>query len=170
MVVVRGWGRGGWGVVSWVPRFSLGRWKSSGAEQRGWLHSNGNATEWERHLITPLEGGGVVLCRAYLTTIKKLENKSGRVGVRVQIYLSPGLPGWFSGSMRGNPLKKAQNLFIKNCVFILTCSNFSHLQSTLHLMQYTYWDIFSISQNSFWTCWFWCFLVLLQFFVSPFPH
>ena len=25
----------------------------------------------------------------------------------------------------------------KNCVFILTCLNFSHLQSTLHLMQYT---------------------------------
>ena len=30
----------------------------------------------------------------------------------------------------------------KNCVFILTCLNFGQLQSTLHLMQYTYWDIF----------------------------
>ena len=26
--------------------------------------------------------------------------------------------------------------------FILTCFNFSHLQSTLHLMQYTYWDVY----------------------------
>ena len=24
-----------------------------------------------------------------------------------------------------------------HCVFILTCLNFSHIQSTLHLMQYT---------------------------------
>ena len=37
---------------------------------------------------------------------------------------------------------KTQNLFIKTCVFILTCLNFSHLQSTLHLMQYTYGDTF----------------------------
>ena len=44
---------------------------------------------------------------------------------------------------------KTQNLFIKTCVFILTCLNFSHLQSTLHLMQYTYGDIFSTAQNSF---------------------
>ena len=56
------------------------------------------------------------------------------------------------------------NLFIKNCVFILTCWNFSHLQSTLHLMQYTYQDIFSTAQNSFRTLHFWCLLVLLQFF------
>ena len=41
--------------------------------------------------------------------------------------------------MRGDP--KPQNLFIKYCVFILTCLNFSHLQSTLHFMQYTYQDI-----------------------------
>ena len=33
--------------------------------------------------------------------------------------------------------KKTQDLFIKYCVFILTCLNFSHLQSTLYLMQYT---------------------------------
>ena len=43
------------------------------------------------------------------------------------------------------------------------CLNFSHLQSTLQLMQCTYWDIFSTAQNSFWTCWFWCLLVLLPF-------
>ena len=61
-------------------------------------------------------------------------------------------------------------LFIKNCVFILTCLNFNNLQSTLHLMQYTNWDIFSSAQNSFWTCWFWCLLVLLLFFVLPLPH
>ena len=40
----------------------------------------------------------------------------------------------------GNPPK--WNLFIKNGVFILTILNFSHLQSTLYLMQYTYQDIF----------------------------
>ena len=65
---------------------------------------------------------------------------------------------------------KTQNLFIKNCVFILTCLNFSHLQSTLHLIQYTYWDFFSTAQNRFWTCQFWCLLVLLPFFVSPLAH
>ena len=32
----------------------------------------------------------------------------------------------------------------KNCVFILTCLNFSHLQSTLHVMQYTYRDVFLV--------------------------
>ena len=58
----------------------------------------------------------------------------------------------------------------KNSVFILTCLNFSHLQSTLHLMQYTYWDIFCTAQNSFWTCWFWCLLVFVLFFVSTPPH
>ena len=38
--------------------------------------------------------------------------------------------------------KNTQNLFIKNCIFILTCLNFSCLQSTFHLMQYTYADNF----------------------------
>ena len=44
--------------------------------------------------------------------------------------------------MRGT--QNPQNLFTKNCVFILTCLNFSHLQSTLHLMQSTYWNIFPL--------------------------
>ena len=35
---------------------------------------------------------------------------------------------------------------LKHCVFILTCLNFSHLQSALHLMQYTYRDGFSTAQ------------------------
>ena len=65
---------------------------------------------------------------------------------------------------------KKTELIYKKCVFILTCLNFSHLQSTLHLMQYTYWDFFSTAQNSFWTHQFWCLLVLLPFFVSPIPH
>ena len=56
------------------------------------------------------------------------------------------------------------NLFIKNCVFILTRLNFSNLQSTLHEMQYTYRDIFFTAQNSFWTHQFWCLLALLPFF------
>ena len=38
--------------------------------------------------------------------------------------------------------QKTQNLFIKNCVVILTCLNSSHLQSTLPMMQYTYRDFF----------------------------
>ena len=33
------------------------------------------------------------------------------------------------------------NSFIKSCVFIFTCLNFSPLQSTLHLMQSLYLDI-----------------------------
>ena len=49
----------------------------------------------------------------------------------------------------GGPKKPPWDLFIKNCVFILTCLNFSHLQSALHLMQYIYQDIFSTAQNSF---------------------
>ena len=48
----------------------------------------------------------------------------------------------------GGP-KDNWNFFYKNCVFILICSNFSHLQSALHLMQYTHRDIFSTAQNSF---------------------
>ena len=39
--------------------------------------------------------------------------------------------------------------FIKKYLFILTCLNFSHLQSALHLMQYTYLDFFSTAPNSF---------------------
>ena len=62
----------------------------------------------------------------------------------------------------GNPPK--WNLFIKNYVFFRTCLNFSQLQSTLHLMQCTYQDVFSTAPNSFWICWYWCLLVLLQFF------
>ena len=65
---------------------------------------------------------------------------------------------------------KTWNLLIKNCVFILTCFNLSHLQSALHLMQYTYQDFFPTAQNSFWTWWSCCHLVLLPFFVSPPPH
>ena len=44
---------------------------------------------------------------------------------------------------------KTQNLFIKSCVFILTGLNFSHLQSTLHLMQYNYRYVLSTAQSSF---------------------
>ena len=66
---------------------------------------------------------------------------------------------------------KSQNVFIKICVFILTCLNFSHLQSTLHLMHYTYQEVFfPTAQNNFLTHWFWCPLVLSLFFVSPLPH
>ena len=49
--------------------------------------------------------------------------------------------------MRGD--QKNLNLFIKNCVFILTCLNFSHIQSTLHLMEYTYQDFFPLLKTVF---------------------
>ena len=48
--------------------------------------------------------------------------------------------------MRMDP--KKQNLSIKNCVFILTCLNFSHLPS-LHLMQYTYRHVFPLLKTGF---------------------
>ena len=51
----------------------------------------------------------------------------------------------FLHNLRSYKLFKMQNtrdLFIKNHVFILICLNFSHLQSTLHWIQYIYWDIF----------------------------
>ena len=50
------------------------------------------------------------------------------------------------GLYEGGP-PKTWNLFIKNCVCILTCLNFSHLQSTLCLMQYTYQDDFSTAHK-----------------------
>ena len=40
---------------------------------------------------------------------------------------------------------------------------------SLHLIQYTYQDIFPTAQNSFWTRQFLILLVLLLFFVSPLP-
>ena len=73
-------------------------------------------------------------------------------------------------SLSHSPPKKPWNLFIKSHVFILTYLNFSHHQSTLHFMRYTYWDFFFTAKNSFWTHWFWCLLVLLPLFVSPLPH
>ena len=61
---------------------------------------------------------------------------------------------------------KIWNLFIKYSVFILSCLNFSHLQSTLHMMQYTYQHVFfSTAQSQFW-----CILALLPYFVSPLPY
>ena len=53
------------------------------------------------------------------------------------------------------------NLFIKNCVFILTCLNFSHFQSTLHLMQYTFRGVFSHCLTQFLNS-----LILMPFSVS----
>ena len=84
--------------------------------------------------------------------------------------------GWGRWSLMHKPLtttpstyergpKKLESIYKKLC--ILTCLNFNNLQSTLHLMQYTYWGIFFTAPNSFWTCRFWCLLVFLPFFVSP---
>ena len=41
------------------------------------------------------------------------------------------------------------------------CSSFD----AIHVLRH----FFSTAQNSFWTCWFWCLLVLLPFLVSPLP-
>ena len=62
---------------------------------------------------------------------------------------------------------KKQNLLIK-IVYSFSRLNFNHLQSTLHLMEYTYWDVFSTTQNRFWTPWFLCLLVFLPFFCFTF--
>ena len=61
-------------------------------------------------------------------------------------------------------------VFMKNCAFILTYLNFSHLQSILHLMQYTDQDIFFHYSKQFLSS-----LTLIPFsasaiFVSPLPH
>ena len=37
----------------------------------------------------------------------------------------------------------------KTYIFILRCLNFSHLQSILHLIQYTYQDIFPLLKTVF---------------------
>ena len=44
-------------------------------------------------------------------------------------------------SITGGKPKKLRIYLLKNYVCVLTCLNFSHLQSTLHLMQYTYQDV-----------------------------
>ena len=67
--------------------------------------------------------------------------------------------------MRGGPKPPE---FIYKKLSILTCLNFSHLQSTHCLMQYIHQDFFSTAQNSFWNCRFWCLLALLPFFVHLF--
>ena len=50
----------------------------------------------------------------------------------------------FAYHMMGDP-KNLSRIYLKNGVLILLVYlNFSHLQSTLHLMKYTYQDIFSL--------------------------
>ena len=48
--------------------------------------------------------------------------------------------------MRSDP-QKTEFIYKKLC--ILTCLNFSHLQSTLHLMQSTYGDVFPLFTTVF---------------------
>ena len=68
---------------------------------------------------------------------------------------------------RGLP-KKIQNLFSKNCLFIVTCLNVSHLPSTLHLMQYTYQDIFPLLKIVFKLVGFDAFYSFYHFLFHPF--
>ena len=49
-------------------------------------------------------------------------------------------------------------------------SKLQSLSKSLQLIQYTYWDFFFTTQNSFWMCQSWYLLVLLSFFVLPLPH
>ena len=49
--------------------------------------------------------------------------------------------------MRGT--QKTPEFIYKTCVFILTCLNFSHLQSTLYLMQYTYQNVSPLLRTVF---------------------
>ena len=49
--------------------------------------------------------------------------------------------------MRGK--QNTPGFVIKACVCILRCVNFSHLQSTLHLMKYTYQDFLPLPKTVF---------------------
>ena len=79
-----------------------------------------------------------------------------------KVSINPKIINYTFRYTRGMP--QTLNLFFKNCVFFLTCLNFSHLQNILLLMQYIYWDIFSTAQNHFQTRQFWRLLVLLLLF------
>ena len=62
--------------------------------------------------------------------------------------------------VQGRPPKT--EFIYKNCVFILTFklqspSKYSPVDA-IHL-----WDFFPLRKTSFWTCWFWCLLVVLPF-------
>ena len=58
---------------------------------------------------------------------------------------------------------------MKNCVFTLTWLNFSHLQSTVHLMQYIYRDIF-FHCSVFELVDFDAFRYFCHLFVTSLPH
>ena len=103
-----------------------------------------------------------------------LWNQAGRFPTDKKIVMVCGwAEGLLLGPLHGCPQEASTsgytrgtqiwNVFIKNCVLILTCLNFSQLRSTLHLMQYTYWDFFPLLKQ-FLNCLFWCFLVFLPFF------
>ena len=69
------------------------------------------------------------------------------------LWIMKSIDPWILGFLRlyyeeGCPSKQ-KNLYMKNCVIILTCLDFSHLQSTLHLIQYTYQDIFPLLKTVF---------------------
>ena len=72
----------------------------------------------------------------------------------------------FQWYMKGDP---KNGIYKKLCIYSYMFK-LQDFHSTLHLMQYTYWDIFSMAQNSFWTRRFWCILVLLSVLVSPLPY
>ena len=66
--------------------------------------------------------------------------------------------------------KNPRNLFIKNCVLILTCLNFSHLQVLSIWCSTPIETFFSLLKTVFELNWFWCLLVFLRFLVSCLPH
>ena len=72
------------------------------------------------------------------------------------------------GIYEGGP-KEPRTYLLKNCIFILTCLNFSHLQCILHLMQYTYRDFFPLLKADFELINFCCFLFHLFHINKTFP-
>ena len=143
----RTWGVGSWPMICWNPLHSPKQWGG----EKTWKHSPSGG---------PFPGLSTLLVPSGAPPVLR---GSGR-GITLESFFICQ-----KESYEGGP-QKTQNLFVKNCVFILTCLNCSLLQSTFHLMLYTYQEVFSTAQNSVWTHQFCCLLVLLPFFVSPLPQ
>ena len=75
----------------------------------------------------------------------------------------------FVNIYEGWPLKTEfiyKKLCINSYMFQLQSPSKYSPVDAIHIPRF----FFSTAQNSFWTHWFWCLLVLLPFFVSSLPH
>ena len=90
-----------------------------------------------------------------------VNNFAMNIGAQISPFTSESLLSLPLGIWEGEPPQKNQNLFTKNCVFILTCLNFSHLPSALHSMQCTYHDFFPHCSKQFLN-----FLIMIPFNAS----